>query len=128
VFNAIDSTSVRSMMALIARSFCTIGLDSAPIYIAQALNVPAVSIWGTHAPAARIGYDKNMMDLAIWNQEACQYAPCFAYGEFPASKCPNGIRQTCCEVVASVSVDDVLKKVDAVESASAQLGKFAAKT
>lgn len=126
VFNAIDSTSVRSMMALIARSFCTIGLDSAPIYIAQALNVPAISIWGTHAPGSRIGHDKNMMDLAIWNQEACQYSPCFAYGEFPVKKCPNGIRQACCEVTASVSVDDVLKRVDAVESASAQLGKFTA--
>lgn len=125
VFNAVDSTSVRSMMALIARSFCVVGLDSAPIYIAQALNVPAISIWGTHPPGSRIGYDKNMMDLAIWNQDACQYSPCFAYGEFPVNKCPNGIRQTCCEVISSVSVDDVLKRVDAVESASAQLGKFA---
>jgi hypothetical protein len=125
VFNAVDSTSVRTMMALIARSFCVIGMDSAPIYIAQALNMPAISIWGTHAPGSRIGYDKNMMDLAIWNQDACQYAPCFAYGEFPVTKCPNGIRQTCCEVTSSVSVDDVLKRVDAVESASAQLGKFA---
>lgn len=127
VFNAIDSTSVRSMMALIARSFCAIGLDSAPIYIAQALNVPAISIWGTHAPGSRIGYDKNMMDLALWNQDACQYSPCFAYGEFPVKKCPNGIRQVCCEVTASVSADDVLKKVDAVESVGAQLVKFTAK-
>jgi len=128
VVNAVDSTTIRTLMALIARSFCTVGLDSAPIFMAQALNVPAVSIWGTHAPGARIGYDKNMMDLAIWNQDACQYAPCFAYGKLPEKKCPNGAQQVCCEVVASVSVDDVLKKVDMIETASAQVGAFAPKT
>lgn len=128
VFNAVDSTSIRVLMALISRSFCTVGLDSGPIYMAQALNVPAISIWGTHAPGARIGYDKNMMDLAIWPQEACHFAPCFAYGEFPVNKCPQGIRQTCCDVISAVSVDDVLKRVDMVETANAQLGKFAAKT
>lgn len=119
VFNAIDSTTIRVLMALISRSFCTIGLDSAPLYLAQAVNTPAISIWGTHAPGARIGYDKNYMDLAIWNQEACRQSPCFAYGKFPVEKCPNGIRQGVCEVLGAVTVDDVLKKVDMVESANA---------
>ena len=127
VFNAVDSTPVRVLMALIARSFCVVGLDSAPVYLAQALNVPAISLWGTHAPGARIGYDKNMMDLAIWKSEACSYAPCFAYGKFPENKCPDGVQQVCCEVTASVSVDDVLKKVDMVETASAPVGVFAPK-
>lgn len=121
VFNAVDSTTIRVLMALIARSTCTVSLDSAPLYIAQALNVPAISLWGTHAPAARIGYDKNLMDLAIWPREACQFSPCFAYGKFPVERCPNGIRQRACEVISAVSVDDVLKKVDMVESAGAQL-------
>lgn len=116
VVNAIDCTSIRVLMALIARSFCTIGLDSAPIYVAQALKVPAISLWGTHAPGARIGYDKNMMDLAIWHQEACQFAPCFAYGGFPEKKCPFGAEQTCCEVLTAITPDDVLKKVDMIES------------
>jgi ADP-heptose:LPS heptosyltransferase len=119
VVNAIDCTSIRVLMALISRSFCTIGLDSAPIYMAQALKVPAISIWGTHPPGCRIGYDKNMMDLAIWNQEACQYSPCFAFGGFPANKCPMGANQGCCEVLASIVPDDVLKKVDMIETASA---------
>jgi hypothetical protein len=127
VFNAVDSTTIRVLMALIARSTCTICLDSAPLYMAQALNMPAISIWGTHAPAARIGYDKNLMDLAIWPREACQFSPCFAYGKFPVERCPNGIRQTVCEVTSAVSVDDVLKKVNMVESAGVQL-QFTPKT
>ena len=127
VFNAVDSTTIRVLMALIARSVGVICLDSAPLYMAQALNVPAISIWGTHAPGSRIGYDKNLMDLAVWKQKACNFSPCFAYGKFPVNKCPNGIHQACCEVTASVTPDDVLSKVDMIESANAQLGQFAAK-
>lgn len=117
VFNAVDCTTIRVLMALIARSTALIGLDSAPLYMAQALNIPAVSLWGTHAPHARIGYDKNYMDLAIWPQPACKQAPCFAYGNFPINKCPQGIRQTCCEVIGSITPEDVLKKIEMVESA-----------
>ena len=116
VFNAVDSTTIRVMMALIARSTGVLCMDSAPLYLAQALNVPAISIWGTHPPAARIGYDKKYMDLAIWKQDACQHSPCFAFGKFPVDKCPDGIRQTSCAVTADVSVDDVLKRVDILES------------
>lgn len=119
VVNAIDATSIRVLMALIARAFCVVGLDSAPIYIAQALKTPAISIWGTHAPGVRIGYDRNMMDLAIWHQEACHFAPCFTFGEFPASKCPFGAEQSCCECLQSVTFDDVLRKVDMIETAAA---------
>lgn len=119
VFNAIDSTTVRVLMALISRSTGLLGLDSAPLYMAQATNTPAISIWGTHAPASRIGYDKNYMDLAIWKQEACQNSPCFAYGKFPETKCPDGAQQTACAVLSDVSVDDVLVKVDMIESATA---------
>ena len=118
VFNAVDSTSLRVLMALIARSTGVVSLDSAPLYIAQALNVPAISIWGTHAPGARIGYDKNYMDLAVWKQDACQNSPCFAYTRFPVDKCPDGPRQISCAVTADVSVDDVLMKVDMIESNS----------
>lgn len=128
VVNAVDSTTIRVLMALIARSVGVICLDSAPLYMAQALNVPAVSLWGTHAPASRIGYSKDLMDLAVWPQQACNAAPCFAYGKFPVNKCPNGTRQTACETISAITVDDVLKKVDMIESANTQLGAFAPKT
>jgi len=115
VVNRVDRTTIRVLMALIARSAGVIGMDSAPVYMAQALKVPAISIWGTHAPGSRLGYDKNYMDLAIWKQNACQHTPCFAFGEFPVDKCPSGKYQTSCAVSADVSVDDVLKKADMLE-------------
>lgn len=120
VFNAIDSTTLRVLMALIARSTGVISMDSAALYMAQALRVPAISLWGTHPPAARIGYDKTYMDLAIWKQEACQHSPCFAFGKFPVDKCPEGVRQISCAVTADISVDDVLVKVDLIEAKQPQ--------
>lgn len=116
VFNAIDCTTIRVLMALIARSVGVVCVDSAPLYVAQSLNIPAISIWGTHAPGSRIGYDKNYMDLALWQNTACRSSPCFAYSQFPYSKCPDGARQTTCAVTAAVAVDDVMRKVDMIES------------
>lgn len=124
VVNAVDSTTIRVLMALISRSVGVVCLDSAPLYMAQALNVPAVSVWGTHAPGSRIGYDKTYMDLAVWQQAACQFSPCFSYGKFPVNKCPNGVHQTCCEVMGSTTVDNVLQKVDLLESTRAQTANF----
>lgn len=115
VINAIDSTTIRVLMALIQRSACLVCLDSAPLYMAQAVRTPAISIWGTHAPGCRIGYDKGYMDLAIWKMESCNNSPCFAYGGFPVDKCPNGVRQQSCEVLSSVSANDVLCKLNSVE-------------
>ena len=116
VVNAVDGTSLRVLMALISRATGVVSLDSAPLYLAQALNVPAVSLWGTHAPGARLGYDKPYMDFALWNSSACRRAPCFAYSQFPVEKCPQGDKQRVCEVLDSVVPADVLAKVDSIEA------------
>jgi ADP-heptose:LPS heptosyltransferase len=121
VINAIDGTSIRTLMALMSRATAVVTLDSGPLYIAQAVNTPAVSIWGTHAPAARIGYDSRYMDWAVWNGYACRRCPCFAYGEFPVDKCPDGPRQTVCEVLKSVEAAQVLTKIDDIEVNAAKI-------
>lgn len=117
VIQAVDATPLRTLMALIARSVCTFAMDSAPLYIAQAVNTPCISIWGTHDPGLRIGYSPDLMELAIWNSEDCAEAPCCAYSQFPEHKCPNGDKQLVCACLATVTVDAVLKKLDKVESA-----------
>lgn len=127
VINAIDATSIRVLMALISRATCTVCLDSAPLYISQAVNVPAVSVWGSHDPGVRIGYSPEYMELAVWNEADCNQCPCFAYSQFPAHKCPRGANQTVCEVLSTVECDQVLKKVDIVESKNQVLGAFKAK-
>jgi hypothetical protein len=127
VINAIDATPLRVLMALIKQATCVLCLDSAPLYIAQALNTPAVSVWGNLDPGVRIGYDKTYMDLAVWNENDCNHAPCFAYAEFPHHKCPRAGGQIVCEVLATVEPKHVLQKVDMVESANATLGQFKAK-
>jgi hypothetical protein len=68
------------------------------------------------------------MDLAIWNQRDCRMSPCFAYAQFPAHKCPNGAAQDCCDVLATVMPEQVLQKLDMVESRNVVLNKFTAAT
>lgn len=116
VISAVDATPTRTLMALIARSSGVFCVDSGPLYIAQALNVPAVSVWGTHDPGLRIGYDQTLMDLAVWQSEACNEAPCCAYSQFPAHKCPEGANQKLCQCLQVVTAGDVLSKADRIES------------
>lgn len=116
---------LRSVIQLISKSTCLIGLDSGPLYIAQGLRIPAISLWGPHDPRVRIGYDKDYMDLAVWNSQYCNNCPCFCYGSLPKRKCPQGENQTLCEILCSLIPDDVLTKLDMVESRGGfSLGTF----
>lgn len=125
VINAIGGTpSVRVLMALVSKAVCCVTLDSGTLYVAQSQRVPTISIWGSHDPGVRIGYDKDYMDLAIWNQPSCRMSPCFAYASFPAHKCSDGPAQTCCDVLSSVSPDQVMDKLSMVESKNIVLSKF----
>jgi ADP-heptose:LPS heptosyltransferase len=121
VINAIGITPVRLLMSIISKATGLLGLDSGPFYIAQAFRVPAISVWGTHAPLVRIGYDKDYMDLAIWNILECRHAPCFSWGGFPVHKCPYGTNQTVCQCLSTVSVDMIMEKVDMIESSRKML-------
>ncbi len=125
VISAIDATPLRVMAMLISKARCVFTLDSGPLYVAQALRVPAISVWGPHDPGVRIGYDPDYMDLAVWNQEACAHSPCFAYHGFPRKKCPNGEAQTVCEVLSSVTPEMLIAKLDQVESRQiSKIGPF----
>ena len=119
IINAIGITPVRLLMALISKATGFVGLDSGPLYIAQAFRVPAISLWGTHAPAVRIGYDQDYMDLAIWRREECRYAPCFAWGGFPENKCPYGTNQSVCQCLSTISASDIMANVDKIETKQA---------
>jgi hypothetical protein len=121
VINAIGNTPLRVMMALISKATAVGCMDSGPLYIAQALNVPVVSVWGPHDPRVRIGYDQACMDLAVWNKGACRHAPCFAYANFPTHKCPNGEQQIMCEPLKLVDIDEILGKFATVESTNSQI-------
>ncbi len=124
VINAVGSTPIRLMMAIMAKASAAVCLDSGTLYVAQAFRTPAVSIWGTHNPGVRIGYDQDYMDLAVWNHRACRYSPCHAYCNFPTHKCPRGVNQHACEVLATVDVNEVVSKIELTESIQRPVGPF----
>jgi ADP-heptose:LPS heptosyltransferase len=123
IINMIGKTSVRNLMQVISKANCVGSMDSASLYIAQALRVPCVSLWGSHDPAVRIGYDKEYMDLAVWHQQACVYSPCYAYQSFPDGKCPEGSLQRVCQCLGFIDEKEILKRFEAVESAAPKLIK-----
>lgn len=127
VINAINATTVRSLAALIAKANCVFGLDSGPLYMAQALRTPAVSVWGSHDPGVRLGYDPEYMELAVWTPERCRYAPCFTYSGFPAHKCPEGQNQKVCAVLEGVTAKDVMQRLELVENRVPKLSAFSPK-
>ena len=115
VVNLMGDTGIRNVMSLISKAKVAVTLDSGLLYVAQALRTPAISIWGTHAPESRLGYDKSYMELAIANK-ACPATPCYAYAEFPIDKCLRGASQRVCENLSSVTVDQVVEKVKQAEA------------
>lgn len=125
VINLIGKTQVRNLMQLISRANCVGSMDSAALYIAEALRTPCVSLWGSHDPGVRIGYDKDYMDLAIWEQRVCANSPCFAWQGFPASKCPGGSSQSICSCIEYVNAKDVIKRFEMAEDRSPKLVKAA---
>jgi len=121
ILNLIGKTKVRNLVEVISGANCVVSLDSAPLYISQGLRVPCVSIWGSHDPAARIGYDPDYMKLAVWQRQACRFSPCYAWSGFPESKCPQGSAQRICNCYLALSPDDVLQRVEEVERSAPKL-------
>jgi ADP-heptose:LPS heptosyltransferase len=118
VINCLGETPIRVTAALIERAQAVVSLDSGLLYVAQAMRVPAISLWGTHPPHSRLGYDKAYMELAIWHRAACPASPCFAYAGFPHAKCIRGDQQRVCDPLAAIKPSDILDKLAAVEVAA----------
>ena len=117
IVNLLGRSGVRPFMALLARAAALVCLDSGPLYVAQALRVPAVSLWGTHDPAVRLGYDGDYLEAAIHLREACPASPCYAFGGFPGEgKCPRGAAQSTCEPLVAVDPAAVLQRLEAWEA------------
>jgi hypothetical protein len=121
VINVLKSPAwpVRVMMSIISGAIGVGTLDTGPLYVAQALRIPAVSVWGPHDPGVRIGYDQPYMDLAVWEQAECRHCPCYAYDGFPADQCPQGEQQLVCQPLASTPSSAVLEKFAKIEAANA---------
>lgn len=118
VINVLKSPAwpVRVLMSIISGAVGVGTLDTGPLYIAQSLRVPAVSVWGPHDPGVRLGYDQPYMDLAVWDQATCRHCPCYAYDGFPVDRCPSGASQRVCQPLLTASPAAVLAKFDKIES------------
>lgn len=124
VIDLVDQTPTRTTMSLIMHAKCLFCLDSGPLYIAQAYRTPAVSLWGTHHPGVRLGYDQDYMELAVWNSQLCPASPCYAHSGFPADRCPLGEQQRLCEPMRLAHAADFLGKLELVKQRTPAVGTF----
>ena len=120
VVNAIGKTPLRVLLGLMKHATAVGTMDSGPLYMAQAVRTPAVSVWGPHSPSVRLGYDPEYMNLAVWNKAACRRSPCFAFSKFPADKCPMGQNQIVCHPLLTVRAEDILAKFQLIEESNAK--------
>jgi len=101
-------TTLRDVIAILARATIAIGPDSGPMHIAAAVGTPVVSLWGATSPArsAPFGFEQ----LVLVGDAPC--VPCYL------KRCPIG--RLCMESITPAAVlarvDAALSKVDAALS------------
>ncbi len=115
VINLMGNTSIRVVAALLSKAAAAVTLDSGLLYVAQALGTPTISLWGTHAPHTRIGYDPAYMRYAIHKKSVCPAAPCYAYAAFPTDRCVRGGGQSMCEPLSAVEPSDIIGMMEQIE-------------
>jgi heptosyltransferase-1 len=85
-------TTLRQLLAVVARARLVFGPDSGALHLAAAVGTPTVSLWGATSPARSTPFGSE--GLAVCGHSAC--APCFL------SRCPIG--RVCMRTVTSEAV------------------------
>jgi lipopolysaccharide heptosyltransferase II len=98
VIDCSGKTSLRDVVALLARARLAVGPDSGPMHIAAAVGVPVVSLWGATSPARSAPFASERW--VIQGDVPC--APCYL------KRCPIG--RLCME---RITPEAVLARVDA---------------
>jgi lipopolysaccharide heptosyltransferase II len=95
-------TTLRQLMAVLARARLAFGPDSGALHLAAALGTPAVSLWGATSPLRSAPLGSEALVLA--GEAPC--APCFL------ARCP--IDRVC---MRAIGVDDILGRAAAALAA-----------
>lgn len=104
-----DNDDLRGFWSVVEGAKVCVGPDSMLVHAAGSMGVPCIGLWGLTDPTCRVSYYDN--HYAVWPKDACPMAPCFAYGaQFPAY-CPPRPGRNICDVMASISHQDVVDLV-----------------
>lgn len=113
VLNLVGATPMTMLFSLIQNAVAVLTLDTGPLYIAQALRTPAISIWGPNDPKLRLRYDSAYLKNAVWTK-SCTSSPCNLYRNFSETKCPSGLNQGVCANLQDVPVQHILNLTSAI--------------
>lgn len=86
VYNACGITSLDESVFLVSKAACVLGFDTGLTHIAEAFNVPIVSIWGGTVPEL-LGVQPYMVKDTLVSGIELYCRPCSKFG---LEKCPQG--------------------------------------
>jgi ADP-heptose:LPS heptosyltransferase len=115
VNNAMTKTpTFHHLIPLVRDAACVVGPDSCLLHLAGAFpEVPAVGLWGAFAPADRVKYYDNVLNLTA--EAVCPFSPCRAqFSALPMHLCQaaagfRGDEQKWCAVMEWIKPEDVAK-------------------
>lgn len=108
-----NAPNLRELWALARHARVIVAPDSMMVHVAGMWGVPCVGLWGLIDPQRRAKYYKNHMP--VFHPENCHQAPCFHYGgTFPPYCPPRPTTRACCDVLASISPDEVIAHIKTV--------------
>jgi heptosyltransferase-2 len=85
-YNAAGVTSLDESVFLVSKAACVVGFDTGLTHIAEAFNVPIVSVWGGTVPEL-LGVQPYMVKESLVAQIDIACRPCSKFGR---QKCPLG--------------------------------------
>jgi len=102
-------TSLREMMALLAKASLFIGLDSGPSHLAAALGVPSILLFGAVNPAYR-HFPELLKGIIL--QEPCPYAGCFHEAPNPEKMICRLVGEDGIPICCAFTTEKVLEAID----------------
>lgn len=108
------AANLRELWALTEYASVVVAPDSMMVHIAGSLDTPCVGLWGPVDPDRRVRYYKS--HRPVYHKTACPHSPCFVYtATYPRCCPPIPGQRKCCDVLASVSAEDVVEAVRAIK-------------
>jgi len=83
----VGETTLAQTAALMASCNLVVTHDSGPMHLAAAVNAPVISLFGPTDPREKAPL--NGEGRYLWKLKACEKAPCYIDGDFPACSIPR---------------------------------------
>jgi len=101
---------IRTLWATMRRAELIVSPDSMSVHVAGCMGKRCVGLWGATDPKIRTRYYKH--HFPVHKKAACPFAPCNTFHTGWPTYCPNREDKAMCDVMAAITMADVLAACD----------------